>query len=521
MEMQLEELKAKVEQSSAALAAFERELNVINPEEKTSILSARLLQLNSEYTQAQADRVKKETAFYSVKSGAAEAAQVSSPGESLRKLSEQLDEAQRRFAEVNSHYGKNHPEYKRAASQTSELQKQIVASRENIARRVEVEFEDASRRERLLLAAVSDTKREFDRLNARSVEYQSFKREAEADKKLYEELVHKIKEAGINASFQSSSIRVADLARPSARPVSPNIPLNVLLALLISSIVAIGAAILSDLLDTTVRDPEQVTRTLRTPVITSLPAVKNWRAQISASRAAASMALVPSSQSYNQHVGNYREAIRTLRNAVLLTHFDRRIRTILFSSATPSEGKSTAAANMAIAHAEQQFKTLLIDGDLRRPSLHQILGIDRMPGLSEVLRIDLPWRGAVVQMEGNPNLHVLVAGSPTENAANGVGAGLTRILDEAAREYDLVILDSPPMLGFAEPLHMAAVVDGVILIARAGRTDRKAVASVISILQKLRANVLGIVLNDVHKMMNDSYYHYADTAKYYRTGNIA
>jgi Mrp family chromosome partitioning ATPase len=124
-------------------------------------------------------------------------------------------------------------------------------------------------------------------------------------------------------------------------------------------------------------------------------------------------------------------------------------------------------------------------------------------------------------MEGNPNLHVLVAGSPTENAANVVGAGLTRILDEAAREYDLVILDSPPMLGFAEPLHMAAVVDGVILIARAGRTDRKAVASVISILQKLRANVLGIVLNDVHKMMNDSYYHYADTAKYYRTGNIA
>ena len=116
MERQLEELRAKMEKSSAALAQFERELNVINPEEKTSILSARLLQLNTEYTKAQADRVRKEAAYNSVQGGSMEAAQVSTQGEALSKLTESLNEAQQKFAEVKTRYGANHPEYKRIAA---------------------------------------------------------------------------------------------------------------------------------------------------------------------------------------------------------------------------------------------------------------------------------------------------------------------------------------------------------------------------------------------------------------------
>ena len=123
MEKQLEELKAKMERSSAALVQFERELNVINPEEKTSILSARLLQLNTEYTNAQADRVRKEAAYQSMRGGTLEAAQVSTQGESLRRLTERLNEAQEKFAEVKTHFGANHPEYKKAAAQLAEVQR--------------------------------------------------------------------------------------------------------------------------------------------------------------------------------------------------------------------------------------------------------------------------------------------------------------------------------------------------------------------------------------------------------------
>src|SRR5450759_2778029 len=125
MEKQLEELKAKMERSSSALAQFERELNVINPEQKTSILSARLLQLNTEYTNAQGDRVRKETAFKSVSGGSLEAAQVSTQGEALKRLSERLDEEQQKFAEVKSHFGPNHPEYQKGSAQLAELQRQI------------------------------------------------------------------------------------------------------------------------------------------------------------------------------------------------------------------------------------------------------------------------------------------------------------------------------------------------------------------------------------------------------------
>ncbi len=221
MEKQLEELKAKMERSSGALLQFERELNVINPEEKTSILSARLLQLNTEYTSAQADRVRKEAANQSVRGGTLESAQVSTQGESLKALSERLNDAQGKLADVKTHYGLNHPEYKKAATQLAEVQRQLDQTVQNIKARVEIDYGQAVRREGMLQKAVQETKAEFDGLNARSFEYQSLKREAEADKTLYEELVRKIREAGINASFQNSTIRIADPARPAIRARLP------------------------------------------------------------------------------------------------------------------------------------------------------------------------------------------------------------------------------------------------------------------------------------------------------------
>src|SRR6202142_89564 len=267
MGRQLGEWKAKRGHFGAGMRRLERELNVINPEEKTSILSARLLQLNTEYTSAQGDRVRKEAAENSVRGGSLEAAQVSAQGESLKRMSERVDEAQARFADVGEHYGPNHPEYRKAAAQLAEARRLLDSARQNIAQRVEVEYHQAVARERMLESAVNQTKAEFDRLNARSFEYQSLKREADADKSLYEELVRKIKEAGINAGFQNSSIRIADPARAAIRPVFPNLKLNVLLAFLFSTLLAVGFAVLTDLLDSSIRDPEQVHTLFQTEVL--------------------------------------------------------------------------------------------------------------------------------------------------------------------------------------------------------------------------------------------------------------
>jgi len=521
-EKQLEELKAKMERSSAALAQYERELNVINPEEKTSILSSRLLQLNTEYTNAQTDRVRKESAWKSVQGGSLEAAQVSTQGENLKTLSQKLDDARQKFADVKTHYGANHPEYRKAAVQVDEIERQLSDSRRNAAQRVEVEYRESVSREAMLQKAVSETKADFDRLNAHSFEYQSLKREAEADKNLYADLVRKIKEAGINASFQNSAIRIADPARADASPVFPRMWLNIALAFLFSALLGVSAAIVSDALDKSIRDPEQVVSLFKTEVMGSLPQVKSWRRRLSPAHTneAGTTALVraDSSEPGERKLGvaGFEEAIRTLRNSILLGAFERRLRSLMITSATPSEGKTTTAVHLAIAHAQQKHKTLLIDCDMRRPGVHGKLGINPESGLATVLQNGLHWREKLVKLVELPDLDILPSGLSSRRAADLIGASLPRILEEAIPDYDLIIIDSPPILGFPEPLQMAAAVDGVVIVALAGQTNRDAVGSALNTLQRVRANVVGLVLNEVTKDMSDSYhYYYGYYGKYY------
>src|ERR1035441_8300403 len=328
MEKQMEELKAKMERSSAALAQFETDQGVINPEEKTSILSARLLQLNTEFTTAQGDRVRKQAAADSVKSGTLEAAQASTQGEQLRKLADRLDEAREKFAGVKTQYGANHPEYQKTFSQVTELERQFASLRANVRQRVNLEYQEAANRENMLKKAVAEIKVEFDQLNARSFEYKAVKREADADKGLYDELVHKIKEAGINSSFQNSSIRLSDSARPPLRPIFPDLPLNAGLALVFATVLAVGAAIMADVLDNTVRDPEQIQRGLKTEVLGSLPVVKSWlgRLPLVSNNGNGSKALVKSGGRHSGQDPAFEEAIRTLRDSILLSDLGRRPR---------------------------------------------------------------------------------------------------------------------------------------------------------------------------------------------------
>ena len=516
MEKQIEELKAKMERSSAALVQFEKDLSVINPEEKTSILSARLLQLNTEFTSAQGDRVRKQAAADSVKSGTLEAAQASTQGEQLRKLADRLDEAREKFAGVKTQYGANHPEYQKTLSQVTELERQFAALRANIKQRVSLEFQEAANRENMLKKAVAEIKAEFDRLNAHSFEYKAVKREADADKALYEELVHKIKEAGINSSFQNSSIRLSDSARPPLGPVSPNVQMNAILAFLFSTMLAVGAAVMADTLDNTVRDPEQIQRSLKTEVLGSLPVVKSWRnrALPLAVNGNASTALVKSGRHSGQAAA-FEEAIRTLRDSILLSDLGRRPRSLLITSATPREGKTTTSIHLAIAHSLQSRKTLLIDADLRRPGIHDRLSLPNLKGLSGVVSGEVEWRAAIQKSVAYPDLDVLTAGPASRRAADRLGTVLEKLLTEAEKEYDLVVIDAPPLLGFAEPLQIAAVVDGVVVITMAAQTSRDAVASVLSNLKRIKTNVIGVVLNEVREDMSDRYYYYGYYGKYY------
>ena len=438
----------------------------------------------------------------------------------MKRLSERLDEANQKFAEVKTHFGANHPEYRRAAEQVNEVQRQIDSAWQNIAHRVEIEYRQALDRERML---ERDGSRPEGRVRPRQ---RAFVRipVAEARSRSRQEAVRGTgaQDQGSRASTRAS--RTAPSASPiaaraPAKPVTPNIKLNAFLALLFSSVLALSAAIVSDLVDDTIRDPEQAQRSLNTPGDCDTALRQDLAGSPAGDRIEPRGLPGPGGRQRKRrgHVlSSYAEAIRTLRNSLLLSDFDRRMRSILVTSASTGEGKSTAAAHLAVAHAHQGQKTLLIDGDLRRPSIAKRFDLSPAAGLSNVLGSESEWRDALVKFDGAPHLDILAAGPPSRRAADLIGRGMFELIEEAVREYDLVILDGPPLPGFAEPLQMASSVDGVIVVTRAGQTSRKAVGSVISTLRRLRVNVVGLVLNQVKNDMSQSYYYYRSYHKYYQ-----
>ena len=277
MEKQMEDLRAKMERSSTALAQFEKELNVIDPEQKTSILSGRLIQLNTEFTNAQAERVRKEAAYNSMKSGSMDAAMISTQGDALKRLTEQSNEARQRFNEAQTHYGPGHPEYKKAASQVEELTRQLEETRNSIQQRIQIEYRQAVERE-----SHAANRRQSDQGRIRPSERPLLRLPGlEAGSRRRQEAVRRAVSQDQRSRHQR---RVPEQQRPSggyrasgpqARlPQPQDLPGGGLRRLIFLSI---AAAIISDSLDKTIRDPEQVARVLKTEVIGTLPAMKTWR----------------------------------------------------------------------------------------------------------------------------------------------------------------------------------------------------------------------------------------------------
>ena len=294
---------------------------------------------------------------------------------------------------------------------------------------------------------MAETKAEFDQLNARSFEYKALKQEADSDKGLYEELVRKIKEAGINSSFQNSSIRLADSARPALKPVFPDLQLNAILALLFSTLLAVGLAVLADTLDNTVRDPEDIQKTLRTEVLGSLPdreALARPACFVFAWRRNGTHG---PGQIHGAHTRRSRRLKKPSGRCAIPSCFPisaaARAR-LLITSATPREGKTTASVHLAIAHSLQKRKTLLIDADLRRPGIHTRLDMPNERGLSNVIKGEAGWRDVLQNSKDYPDLDILSAGPASRHAADQVGGVLEKLLAEAEPAYDLVMIDAPP-----------------------------------------------------------------------------
>jgi succinoglycan biosynthesis transport protein ExoP len=514
MEKQIGELKKNMDDSAKALAGYERDLGLINPDEKTSILTARILQLNTQYTDAQNDRVRKETDYQALKSGDSAALEVSPEAGPLAKLDEQLHVAQEKMAVVKTVYGPNYAEYKRAANDLGEVERQYQQMRTEVARRIQVDYQEAKKRESMLQQSLAEAKSESDQLNATSLKNQQLKQEAEANKTLYNELFRKIKEAGINAGFQSGTIRIADEARPQLHPVFPKKGLFIFLGFLLSLLASIACVILSDILNKTLRDPDQARRSIGAEVVGTLPSVRRFPVHSRMLPGIKSHRRANARINWAQTPEFYEECIHTLLSSLLLDRSARKLKSIVITSAEPGEGKSTCAAHMAAASASRGKRTLLIDADLRFPSQHRLFNIASKESLTSAIAEGRSlWQ--IRQPVGHTDkLDVIVAGSASEHMCAQVAVTVSELLAEAALEYDLIIVDAPPMLFLSEPIQMACIADGVLVIGRAGRTDQRAVAAVFAALRRVQANILGLVINRADQHLSSSYRHRNSARKY-------
>jgi polysaccharide biosynthesis transport protein len=506
MERQLIDLKQKMESTHNALMVYQRDLGTADPEQKTSVLVARLQALNTENSVAEADRIAKEAIYREAKDGSLPEVEVSAQSSDLSKDVEKLQVAKANLALVAATYGDQHPEYRKAAAEVEEASAALDESRRNVATRIDVDYRQTLVRERMLSAAVAETKQQVDDLTSQSFDYLQLKHEADAAERVYEDLFAKIKQSGINSELQNNIIRLADSARPAAKPIFPNWPLIVAFCLAIFSLACAAYFIYAELTDVTAKEIEPMEEALGISVVCALPQVMDMHLRLALGFEGVHYA---GNRWRSLQGGFFDEGIRHLRSYLMLSTQSHVPKSVLVTSAFPGEGKSTLALSLAMAHAEQGKRTLLIDGDLREPAIERMVRLDPDAGLASVLAQTLPLRTATRAVSARPNLFVLGSGLPLPTALALIGPQIRGILAQATKEFDLVVLDSPPLLGCAETLELAAATDVTVMVVRSGHTPMKAVGAAVETLRRVNVPIAGIVLNESTIVTDATYKAYA------------
>jgi len=521
---QLVDLEMKVQTSQEKLVQYQKEHEILGIDEKQNITTSKLDELNKELTAAESDRMEKESVYRLVQSGdpdtAAAAAVTAGTGTSTSGLMEKMREQQAdlkiQIAQLSTQFGNSYPKVVQLNTQLKEVDAQLQIEMTKVVSRVRSGYLASLQHESMLRQAMDIQKQQANKLNENAIQYSLLKRDVESYRTLYEGLMEKLKEAGVTAGLRSNNIRSVDKARVPTAPSEPNVPRNLTFALALGFTTGIGLAFLLEGIDNTVRTPEQA------QVISGLPSLgmiplgsKNGieaaarRLTVATSREA--VELVTQSRPQSQMA----EAYRALRTSLLLTSLGGPPKVILVTSALPQEGKTTTSINTAIVLAQKGTRVLLIDADLRRPSIHKTLGMGPKTGLSNVLTGNATLQQAVVRSPLLPTLFILTAGTPPPNPAELLASSNMRdILAELREEYDHIIVDTPPTLSVTDAVVMSTRADAVVLVIRSGQTTKQALRRSRELLLQVNARVAGVLLNAVDLTSPDYYYYYEYQGKY-------
>ena len=514
---QLRGLRGRGEEAEEELLAFERRYNLVSIGDRQNILTQRLADLNHELSAVEASRVATESRLRQAESG--DLSELRDP--LVNQLEGRLAELRTQHAEARPQFGPQHPRMQRLEEQMADLQQQLAGQRRAILASLQADYGAAVRREQLQRELVNRQKQEVNRLNQRLIRYNILKREAATNKQLYDGLRQQLEAAGISAGLRSSNIRVLDPARIPTAPSSPKVILNVLLAFLLSIPVGIALAFFREYLDNTVKTPDEVEHYSSLPTLATVPLASTLEDR---SLANASSAEEESSQialvTHRRPQSTMAEAFRALRTSILLSFPDRPPQLLLVTSGQPVDGKTATSINLAVALAQRGGKILLVDADLRKPSAHKFLETNGHGGLSLYLSGAQPSNSLVLPTPV-PDLFLLPAGPVPPNPAELLSSiRMKELLEQLAREYDHIVLDSPPVLSVTDATVLSVLVDGVILVVRSGKTTREALRHTRQLFLNVNARLLGVVLNGVDMRSVDyNYYYYKYYGYGYRAGH--
>ncbi len=503
LKKRIKEVKKKLEEAELALQRYrEKEgLASVDFEERQSIILKSLDELNTALNKAKTERIEKESLYKELIKVANNPEKIDSlpavvENPLIQKLKAEYIKLVAEYYKMGKKYGPAHPVMVRLRSEIKAIKRNIAQEVKNIAESIKVEYKIALENEQQILKAMEEKKKEALELNKKQIQYNVLKREVEVNRSLYESLLKRLKEAGVTEDLKVTNISIVDPASVPEKPVKPKKKLNIILSLITSLFLGIFLAFFLEYLDNTVKYPSEVERHFKTPLLGIIGKIEFETANPKKEE----LIIVTESKS---HIA---ESFRTIRTNLSFASPDTEKKTFIISSALPSEGKTLVSANLAVSFSQVEKKVLLLDCDLRRPRIHQIFNLERNEGLSEFLSGSSELK---VKETRFPNLKVITSGVIPPNPAELLASKKMRnLLEQIKEEFDMIIIDSAPILSAADSIEIVPLTNGVVMVIKAASTPIPSVQTAIDQISDVGGKVIGCILNNVDLEKENYYYSY-------------
>jgi capsular exopolysaccharide synthesis family protein len=486
----------RVEQSERALAEYREKENALSLDDKQNIVLSRLNQLNDTATHARSNRVQKESLYNQVKAIASgtnpDAIPIIATNAGVQSARSKLGDLQRQKVQLLERYNEKHPKVLDINAQLQDAQRQLDIAISGAVQSVRNEYETAIIEEQTFAKNLEGAKHEATDLNRKGIGYGVMEREAKSNREVYQSLLTREKELRVSANSRTNNVRVVDRAEIPRSSTTPGGRRTWLMSAVVGLVLAIGVALGLDYMNDTIKTPEDVTRRLKLPFLGLVPAVRGDKHPLLAS---------------SQVPHDFGESFRSLRTSLLSKYPDEGTKIIVVTSAQPLEGKTTTAANIAMALAYGGARVLLIDADMRRPGLHRPLRLTNERGLSQVLTGQARVRD-VIQRTVDPNLLAITAGRTPPNPSELLSSERMKTLlaNLAHGPFNWIIVDTPPVLAVTDAVILAPMVTGVTFVVGAEMTRRRLAERAIDTVMQSRPRYAAVVLNKVNFDKNKYYY---------------